>query len=89
MVPHLPSELGDWEVVDLSDMGEESPIATMYRELMRAVENNTEPPGSGEEGCRAFEMILGIYQSHREGGGRIELPMAERRHPLELWRQAK
>ena len=83
----LPSELGDWEEVDLSDMGVEAPIATMYRELMRAVENNTEPPGSGEEGCRAFEMILGIYQSHREGGGRIELPMAERRHPLELWRQ--
>jgi len=32
-------------------------------------------------------MILGIYQSHREGGRRIDLPMPERRHPLEVWRE--
>lgn len=47
-----------------------------------------EPPGSGVEGRWAFEMIMAIYQSHREGGRRVELPLKDRRHPLEGWRQS-
>ena len=27
-----------------------------------------QPPSSGEEGRWAFEMMMAIYQSHREGG---------------------
>ncbi len=84
----LPSELGDWRPVDLSDMRDETSLATMYRRLAEATEGDTEPPSSGEEGRLAFEMILGIYQSHREGGGRVALPLSERRHPLEVWRSA-
>ena len=84
----LPSELGDWRPVDLSGMGDETSLATMYRRLAEAAEGGTEPPSSGEEGRLAFEMILGIYQSHREGGGRVALPLSERRHPLEAWRSA-
>ena len=82
----LPSELGDWQPVDLGMAQGEDSVATMYRTLMAAVAEGTEPPGSGNEGRWAFEMILGIYQSHREGGRRIDLPMPERRHPLEIWR---
>ena len=59
----------------------------MYRELMGAVAENCEPPCSGREGRWAFEMVLGIYQSHRESGKRIDLPMPDRRHPLEVWRE--
>ena len=81
-----PAEFGDWTGVDLGAAENESQIAVMYRELMAAVENDTEPPASGTEGRAAFEMILGLYQSHRHGGERIELPMADRRHPLEAWR---
>jgi hypothetical protein len=58
----------------------------MYRELMKAFETGGEPPASGVEGRAAFEMILGIYESHRQGGCRVDLPMADRRHPLEAWR---
>jgi len=82
-----PSDFGDWQPVDLNDVEDASNIATMYRELMAARENGSEPPGSGEEGRTAFEMILGLYQSHRKGGRRVALPMEERRHPLEMWRQ--
>ncbi len=85
----LPGELSDWRPVDMSDMGDEAPMATMYRRLVEAVETGTEPPSSGVEGSRAFEMILGIYQSHREGGGRVALPLSDRRHPLEMWRSAR
>ncbi|MBI2502298.1 MAG: Gfo/Idh/MocA family oxidoreductase [Candidatus Latescibacteria bacterium] len=80
-----PADLGDWQAMDLSDMGAESPIALMYRGLAEAAAG-VEPPGSGEEGRWAFEMIMAIYQSHREGGRRVELPLADRRHPLETWR---
>jgi predicted dehydrogenase len=80
-----PAQLSDWQQVDLSDIGVEEPVITMYRGLIRAVETDTQPPSSGEEGRWAFEMIMGIYQSHREGR-RVELPLADRRHPLEQWR---
>ena len=81
-----PADFGDWQPVDLGEAANEQAIATMYRELMQARAAGTEPPGSGAEGRSAFEMILGLYQSHRQGGQRVDLPMAERRHPLEMWR---
>ena len=80
-----PAQLSDWKLVDLSDVGIEEPIITMYRMFVRAMENDTQPPSSGEEARWAFEMIMGIYQSHREGGRRIELPLSDRKHPLEQW----
>ena len=82
-----PAQLSDWQQVDLSDVGLEDPVSTMYRRMIHAIETDTQPPSSGEEGRWAFEMMMAIYQSHREGG-RIELPLADRRHPLEQWREA-
>lgn len=84
----LPSSLGDWEAVDLGQINaRDQTIACMFRAFAQAIEADVEPPASGAEGLCAFEMILGIYQSHREGGARIALPLADRRHPLEVWRQ--
>jgi hypothetical protein len=31
--------------------------------------------------------VLGLYQSHRLQGRRVELPLDQRRQPLEVWRQ--
>ena len=91
---HLPrptegllSDLGDWELVDVSEMGIEDPQVTMYRHLARAIESGDDPPCHGESARMALEMVLGIYQSHREEGRRIQLPLGDRRHPLELWRK--
>jgi predicted dehydrogenase len=82
-----PADFGDWEAIELGvDPARGNTIAQMYRSFVQAIEADEEPPGSGVEGRTAFEMILGIYQSHIEGGRRVELPMAERRHPLEAWR---
>jgi hypothetical protein len=72
-------------IVDVSDVGIEDPLHTMYRRFVKAIETDTQPPSSGAEGRWAFEMIMGIYQSHREGGCRVEFPLADRRHPLEQW----
>jgi predicted dehydrogenase len=82
----LPSQLSDWKPVNLNDFGVEDPLITMYRDFVHAIETNTQPPSSGEEGRWAFEMIMGIYQSHRESQ-RVKLPLADRRHPLEQWRK--
>ena len=50
--------------------GREDPIIRIYYELARAIEEECEPPTAGLEGRTAFEMILGLYQSHRQGGAR-------------------
>jgi len=60
----------------------------MYRRFVHAMATDTQPPSSGEEGRWAFEMIMAIYQSHREQGRRVELPLAARKHPLEQWRKS-
>ena len=78
-----PAQLLDWGQVDLSDIGLEAPTIIMYRRMSRAIETDTQPPSSGEDGRWALEMIMAIYQSHREGGCRVELPLADRAHPLE------
>ncbi|MBI2192689.1 MAG: Gfo/Idh/MocA family oxidoreductase [Planctomycetes bacterium] len=82
-----PSQASDWRSVDLSDMGVENPIVTMYRRMSEAIKSGNEPPSSGIEGRWALEMMLGIYESHRQDGRRIPLPLADRQHPLERWRQ--
>lgn len=81
-----PSDREAWQAVALAEGGCEDPIVQMYYELARAIEGGSEPPSSGVEGRTAFEMILGIYQSHRQGGQRVELPLVDRRHPLAVWR---
>ncbi len=83
-----PAQFSDWQQVDLSDVGLDAPIVTMYQRMIHAIETDTQPPSSGEEGRWAFEMMMAIYQSHREGGRRVELPLADRRHPLKQWRAA-
>lgn len=82
-----PSDLDAWQPVPLGPMAANDPIVQMYYELAEAIEEGREPPSSGAEGRTAFEMILGLYQSHRQGGRRVELPLADRRHPLEVWRE--
>jgi predicted dehydrogenase len=82
-----PGDFGDWQQVELpADEDVTAAMTTMYRELMRARDQGTELSPSGDNGRTALEMILGLYQSHREGGRRVALPLADRRHPLERWR---
>ena len=82
----LPGGHGDWMPVASGESEDGGAIARMYRRMGTAIETGTDPPSSGEAGRTAFEMILGIYQSHREDGRRVGLPLSDRRHPLEAWR---
>jgi predicted dehydrogenase len=80
-----PSQAGDWRTIDLSNVGVENPIIAMYRGMAKALEDGGQPPCDGVTGRWGFEMIMGIYASHVANGARVDLPLADRTHPLEGW----
>ncbi len=56
--------------------------ALMVLDLLEAIEGDRKPACSEEDGRWTIEMVTGIYAAQRTGG-RVALPLAERRHPLE------
>jgi predicted dehydrogenase len=68
------------------ERGRQAPYHTgMVEELVAAIEGGRAHRSSGRDGRWALEMIAGVYESHRRGGVRVELPLAHRDHPLERW----
>ena len=61
--------------------------APLVRDLIAAVEEDREPMCSGANARWSLEMILGVYEAHRNG--RAALPLANRRHPLEGWESSE
>lgn len=55
----------------------------LARDLIEAIENDREPLASGRNAHYVTEMVQGVYASHLADGRRLEIPLAERRHPLE------
>jgi predicted dehydrogenase len=53
------------------------------RDLIQAIEKNTQPRGSMYDGRAALEMILAVYESHRLNAP-VKLPLKNRKHPLSL-----
>ncbi|MDB5311659.1 MAG: ntdC 2 [Gemmataceae bacterium] len=50
-------------------------------DLMDAIEQDRQPLGDLADGRAALEMILAVYESHRQDRP-VELPLTNRRHPL-------
>ena len=80
-----PSQASDWHQINLSNVGVESPVISMYRGMATAIADDTQPPCDGVTGRWGFEMIMGIYASHIADGARVSLPLSDRPHPLEGW----
>jgi predicted dehydrogenase len=53
----------------------------IVRDLIEAIEKDRQPRGSMYDGRAALEMILAVYESHRQRTS-VELPLKNRRHPL-------
>jgi predicted dehydrogenase len=53
----------------------------MVEDLLSAIDNNREPVCNARDGRWTIDMVLGIYESQLRGG-RVELPLRHRRHPL-------
>ncbi len=68
----------------IKDLNPQNPVNELIaRDLIRAIESDTQPRGSMYDGRAALEMILATYESHQLHGP-VPLPLKNRRHPLEL-----
>ena len=57
---------------------------TLLRELAVAIAQDTKPTASLHDAVLVTEIIQGAYASHFAGGRRLLIPLADRRHPLEV-----
>ena len=53
-------------------------------DLIAAIEQDRRPAVSLQDGLRAQEMIQAVFESHVQRG-RVDVPLAERSHPLKRW----
>ena len=60
-------------------------FVTMLTELRAAIEEERPHRSDVRDGRWALDMIMGVYESHRQNGARITLPLSQREHPLERW----
>ena len=56
-------------------------------DLVQAIEEDREPVSSARAARSALEMILGIYAAE-VSGVRVPLPLEDRMHPLEVWKNS-
>jgi predicted dehydrogenase len=56
----------------------------LLRDLLQAIVEDREPLAGGRDGVAALELVMAVWQSHREGRP-VQLPMVLREHPLEQW----
>jgi hypothetical protein len=57
---------------------------TLLRELAAAIAQDTEPTASLRDAVLVTEIIQGAYASHFAEGMRLAIPLADRRHPLDV-----
>jgi predicted dehydrogenase len=63
--------------------GAASANARTLQDLLRAIEGGGEPLCNGEAGRQALEIAIALRESHRRGGARVDLPLADRSLRLE------
>jgi len=51
---------------------------TIVEDIKQAIEGDQPPRCSGEDGLAALEIAMALRESHREGGSKITLPLADR-----------
>lgn len=77
LTPQLPP-LGDLGQAALDDV-------LFVDEYVNALDEGRPHASSGEAGTHVLEILMGVFESSAYGG-RIDLPQAERDHPLIRWR---
>ena len=74
-----------WQPLDLGPPPEHDGHYLAVTDLIAAIEHGREPICSGRDGVKALELVLAPYAAQITGA-RVALPMADRRHPLDVWR---
>lgn len=52
------------------------------RDLIASLDGDRQPLCSGREGATTVEMVCAVFESHRQGGAAVTLPLKERDNPL-------
>ena len=81
-----PMELSEHELAALKPDRWDVVYRVVVEEFIRCIETGDEHPTSGLQALKALELIMGTYESHRHRA-RVALPLAQRKHPLEVWLQ--
>ena len=88
------SEPRAWIPVTSGGIGVPEPMAnikevmehvTAGRDLIAAINEKREPLCSAKDARVTLGMVMGIFESHRVGGGRVELPLKTRDNPITMW----
>lgn len=93
--PFQPSaQTRQWIPITSGGVGKPEPVADLARllsshelagrDLIGAVEQNRAPLCDAMQGRQTVEMISAVFESHRLGGQRVELPLKTRVNPLTL-----
>jgi predicted dehydrogenase len=86
----MPGTKTPWQPITSAGVGQPEPLKDtgmdlgnklIVADLMDAIEKDREPLGSIRDGRAALEMILAVYESHKQERA-VELPMKKRGHPL-------
>ena len=56
----------------------ESSGVRAVRDLVQCIESGKEPNSSGDDGLHDLEVAIALRESHRQGGRRVDLPIADR-----------
>jgi predicted dehydrogenase len=81
-----------WQEITSAGVGQQEPLKDgglgqgniwIARDLIEAIEKDRQPLGSLYDGRAALEMILAVYESHRQKGP-VAFPLKNRQHPLTL-----
>ena len=51
---------------------------SIIADLVKAIESGSDPRCSAEDGRKALEIAIALRESHRRGGRRVDLPLADR-----------
>ncbi len=81
-----------WKEVTSAGVGQPEPLTDrsllagnvwIAKDLITAIEQDRQPLGSLYDGRAALEMILAVYESHRQQGV-VAIPLKNRKHPLTM-----
>ncbi len=87
-----PTEWNAWQKIELTpeenpyDYPNGSRATRMLLEMLAHIEGGAEPSSCGREAVKAIEIIMAAHEANRRCCT-VNLPLADRRHPLKVWRQ--
>jgi predicted dehydrogenase len=81
-----------WVPISSAGLGQPEPIADVktlvssheasVRDLLGAIREERAPLCSAADGRTVIEMIMAVFESHRQNGARVPFPLANRQNPL-------